>query len=101
MTVANGIQQQLENASWIRKMFEEGIRLKAERGAENIFDFTLGKPERGSAPRRAGHIPPAGRGKPAHRPRLHAERRISRRAAGRRTALAAGYGSGVYTKTLF
>jgi len=25
-------------------MFEEGIRLKAERGAENVFDFTLGNP---------------------------------------------------------
>ena len=44
MTVAKGIQQQLERSSWIRKMFEEGIRLKAERGAENIFDFTLGNP---------------------------------------------------------
>jgi aspartate aminotransferase len=44
MTVAKVIQQQLEHASWIRRMFEEGIRLKAERGAENIFDFTLGNP---------------------------------------------------------
>jgi len=44
MTVAKIIQQQLERASWIRRMFEEGIRLKAERGAENIFDFTLGNP---------------------------------------------------------
>jgi aspartate aminotransferase len=44
MTVAKGILQQLERSSWIRKMFEEGIRLKAERGAENIFDFTLGNP---------------------------------------------------------
>jgi aspartate aminotransferase len=26
-------------------MFEEGARLKAERGAENVFDFTLGNPE--------------------------------------------------------
>jgi aspartate aminotransferase len=44
MTVASAIQQQLERSSWIRKMFEEGIRLKAERGAENIYDFTLGNP---------------------------------------------------------
>jgi aspartate aminotransferase len=44
MTVAKTINQQLERSSWIRKMFEEGIRLKAERGAENIFDFTLGNP---------------------------------------------------------
>jgi aspartate aminotransferase len=26
-------------------MFEEGIRLRAERGAENVFDFTLGNPD--------------------------------------------------------
>lgn len=44
MTVAKTIHQQLERSSWIRRMFEEGVRLKAERGAENIFDFTLGNP---------------------------------------------------------
>jgi aspartate aminotransferase len=26
-------------------MFEEGIRLRQERGAENVFDFTLGNPD--------------------------------------------------------
>lgn len=26
-------------------MFEEGLRMKAERGAENVFDFTLGNPD--------------------------------------------------------
>jgi len=45
MIVARTIQQQLERASWIRRMFEEGARLKAERGAENVFDFTLGNPD--------------------------------------------------------
>jgi aspartate aminotransferase len=44
MIVADSIRKQIEGASWIRRMFEEGIRLKAERGAENIFDFTLGNP---------------------------------------------------------
>ncbi len=44
MIVAKVIDKQLENASWIRRMFEEGIRLKAERGADNIYDFTLGNP---------------------------------------------------------
>jgi aspartate aminotransferase len=44
MIVAQNIQQQLERSSWIRRMFEEGIRLKAERGVDNIFDFTLGNP---------------------------------------------------------
>jgi aspartate aminotransferase len=45
MPVAKYIAQQLERASWIRRMFEEGARLKKERGAENVFDFTLGNPE--------------------------------------------------------
>jgi aspartate aminotransferase len=45
MPVARTIAQQLERASWIRRMFEEGARLKKERGEANIFDFTLGNPE--------------------------------------------------------
>jgi len=44
MIVSEQISKQIENASWIRRMFEEGIRLKEERGADNIFDFTLGNP---------------------------------------------------------
>ena len=34
----------MENSSWIRKMFEEGIRLKKEFGEENVFDLSLGNP---------------------------------------------------------
>jgi aspartate aminotransferase len=45
MAVAKSIAEQLERASWIRRMFEEGARLKKERGEDNIFDFTLGNPE--------------------------------------------------------
>ncbi|MDY6836422.1 MAG: pyridoxal phosphate-dependent aminotransferase [Thermodesulfobacteriota bacterium] len=44
MTIAAKIDAVLEKASWIRKMFEEGARLKAEYGAENVFDFSLGNP---------------------------------------------------------
>jgi len=44
MIVSETVRKQIEGASWIRRMFEEGIRLKKERGAENIFDFTLGNP---------------------------------------------------------
>ena len=32
-------------SSWIRKMFEEGAKMKAEFGAENVFDFSLGNPD--------------------------------------------------------
>lgn len=45
MEVSNAIAEQLKNASWIRRMFEEGARLKKERGAENVYDFTLGNPD--------------------------------------------------------
>ncbi len=34
----------MSRSSWIRKMFEEGTRLKAEHGAENVFDFSIGNP---------------------------------------------------------
>lgn len=43
--VAQGIRQKLERASWIRRMFEEGARLRQERGADHVFDFTLGNPD--------------------------------------------------------
>ena len=44
MTVAQKIQQVMEKSSWIRKMFEEGAKRKAEFGPENVFDFSLGNP---------------------------------------------------------
>ncbi len=44
MTISKKIQEMIERASWIRKMFEEGARLKAEHGAGNVFDFSLGNP---------------------------------------------------------
>ena len=44
MTVANHIKSKMSGSSWIRKMFEEGTRLKAEYGADKVFDFSLGNP---------------------------------------------------------
>jgi aspartate aminotransferase len=44
MTIAKHIKTTLSGSSWIRKMFEEGTRLKAEHGVENVFDFSLGNP---------------------------------------------------------
>ena len=34
----------MEEGSWIRKMFEEGVALKREFGEENVFDLSLGNP---------------------------------------------------------
>jgi aspartate aminotransferase len=44
MTVALKITGFMEKSSWIRKMFEEGAKLKAEHGTENVYDFSLGNP---------------------------------------------------------
>lgn len=44
MTVAKKVHTFLEKSSWIRKMFEQGAQLKAQHGAENVFDFSLGNP---------------------------------------------------------
>jgi aspartate aminotransferase len=44
MAVANKMLQFMESSSWIRKMFEEGARLKKVHGNENVFDFSLGNP---------------------------------------------------------
>ena len=45
MSASKTITRQLENASWIRRMFEEGVRLKRERGADAVFDYSLGNPD--------------------------------------------------------
>lgn len=34
----------LNNSSWIRLMFEEGTRLAAIHGAENVYDYSIGNP---------------------------------------------------------
>jgi aspartate aminotransferase len=44
MVIAKKIHGFMTQASFIRKMFEEGVRLKQKYGAENVFDFSLGNP---------------------------------------------------------
>jgi aspartate aminotransferase len=44
MPIANKIAGFIDKSSWIRKMFEEGERMRGLHGAENIYDFTLGNP---------------------------------------------------------
>lgn len=45
MSISGVIKQSIEQSSWIRKMFEEGAKLKAQFGAENVYDFSLGNPD--------------------------------------------------------
>jgi aspartate aminotransferase len=44
MAISKKIESFMTKASWIRKMFEEGVRMKQEVGADNVFDFSLGNP---------------------------------------------------------
>jgi aspartate aminotransferase len=43
--ISRAIQKQMENASWIRRMFEKGMELKKQFGADKVFDFSLGNPD--------------------------------------------------------
>ena len=45
MSISKKMNEFAQSSSWIRKMFEEGARMKAEFGAENVFDFSLGNPD--------------------------------------------------------
>jgi aspartate aminotransferase len=44
MAISKKVSGFISQASWIRKMFEEGIRMKKEFGADKVFDFSLGNP---------------------------------------------------------
>jgi len=44
MAVSEKVRGIISQSSWIRKMFEEGDRLKKQFGAEQVFDFSIGNP---------------------------------------------------------
>jgi aspartate aminotransferase len=44
MAVSEKVRGFISQSSWIRKMFEEGDRLKKQFGAEKVFDFSIGNP---------------------------------------------------------
>lgn len=43
--VNSGIREALGNSSWIRRMFEAGLELKKQYGADKVYDFSLGNPD--------------------------------------------------------
>lgn len=45
MAISQLIKGNLERSSWIRRMFEEGLKLRTEFGADNVYDFSLGNPD--------------------------------------------------------
>ena len=44
MTISTKLKKSMEQGSWIRKMFEEGILLKTKMGADKVYDLSLGNP---------------------------------------------------------
>ena len=44
-TVTNQIKESMAGSSWIRKMFEKGLELKRQHGADAVCDFSLGNPD--------------------------------------------------------
>jgi len=45
VSIAVKIRQSLSGSSFIRKMFEEGDRLRSLYGADKVFDFSIGNPD--------------------------------------------------------
>lgn len=45
MPVAEHIKELMSSSSFIRKMFEEGIQMKARYGDDNVYDFSIGNPD--------------------------------------------------------
>ncbi|MGA0276044.1 MAG: pyridoxal phosphate-dependent aminotransferase [Dehalococcoidia bacterium] len=44
MAISKKVREQMNDSSWIRRMFEEGIKLRMIHGPENVFDLSLGNP---------------------------------------------------------
>ena len=45
MAIAMKVASNISKSSWIRRMFEEGARLRQEVGDDKVYDFTLGNPD--------------------------------------------------------
>jgi aspartate aminotransferase len=66
MPISERFRKRMEEGSWIRRMFEEGIALKQRYGEDNVFDLSLGNPilepplEFNRELKRLAESPPAG-----------------------------------------
>ena len=45
MPIADKMVKMVDGMAMVKKMFEEGARLRAKHGPENVFDFSLGNPD--------------------------------------------------------
>ena len=81
MPVSTKIAEFIEKSSWIRKMFEDGARLKQEYGAQNVFDFSLGNPNLDPKSRDEECHSGSGKGLGSRNPRVHGQRGVPRLSA--------------------
>lgn len=44
-TITDDIMKSMAGSSWIRRMFEKGMELKRQHGADAVCDFSLGNPD--------------------------------------------------------
>ena len=44
MAISRKVREQMNNSSWIRRMFEQGMELRNIHGSGNVFDLSLGNP---------------------------------------------------------
>lgn len=45
MSISDKVRESLTRSSWIRKMFEEGDRLRKIYGDDKVYDFSIGNPD--------------------------------------------------------
>ncbi len=45
MSLSYLVESYLERSSWIRRMFEEGLKLRENYGEDKVFDLSLGNPD--------------------------------------------------------
>jgi aspartate aminotransferase len=45
MKISKYMYESIERASLVRKMFDEGLKLKKEHGEDKVFDYSLGNPD--------------------------------------------------------
>jgi aspartate aminotransferase len=56
MSVSVKMREAVRGGSMVRKMFEEGLRLKQQFGADQVFDYSLGNPDLEPPPKFKGEI---------------------------------------------
>ena len=78
MSISHSTAENLGRASWIRRMSDEGRILKAERGEDAVFDFSLGNPDIEPPEAFGAALARQAATRARGAPRLHAEPGLSR-----------------------